>query len=201
MSKGPSLWAIGIASTGVVLVWSGINDPEGGPVQVFKDLLAGKKPTPGTPVSSGAFAPQLPTGTWSQGGGGGDVVAAAKKHLGAPYQFAGVGAGKNGGIDCSGLVLVAFKDARGITLPHDATSQTRRGTKIPRDQVQAGDLVAWGSAFRYPHIAIAVDQTNCIGAWTYGVPCSIKPIMIKAVPGYGYPDIFRILDAPVRKPA
>lgn len=195
MSKGPSLWAVGLASIGVILVWSGINDPQGGPVQVFKDLLSGKKPTPGAQTASGAFS-KYPTGVWNQGGGGGDIVDNAKQYLGAPYRLGGT---TKQGIDCSGLVLVAFRDARGITLPHDATSQTRRGIKIPREQVQGGDLVAWGSPARYPHIAIAVDQKNCIGAWTYGVPCSIKPILISAVPGYGLPDIFRIIEAPKPK--
>lgn len=208
MSTGPSLWAVGIAAVGVTLIWSGINDPKGGPVQVFEDLLSGKKPTPGEQKKSGFFSPGGEvggSGVWSQGGGGGDVVSEAMKYLGDPYRWGGTGGtnpdGSKKGIDCSGLVLVAFRDARGIKLPHDATSQTMRGVKIPSlEEVQPGDLIAWGTPARYPHIAIAVDQQNCIGAWHYGAPCSIKPIRIKAVPGYGLPTAFRITETPKKAP-
>lgn len=195
MGTGPSLWGVGLASTGIILVWSGINDPSGGPVQVFRDLLSGKQPVPG--VQKKTSTSPGDTGTWIEGGNGSDVIAEAKKFLGAPYRFGGT---TMAGIDCSGLIMVAFKNARGITLPHDATSQTRRGTKLSSlDLVQGGDLIAWGTPARYPHIALAVDQNNCIGAWTYSVPCSIKPIRISAVPGYGMPTAFRITEAPATK--
>lgn len=189
MSKGPSLWTVAAASTGIILVWAGINDPQGGPVGVLRDLLAGKNPTPGTQKVKSAIHPSSYSTSPGGTSGGGDVVSVAMQYLGVKYSLGG--ASKNG-IDCSGLVMVAFKQARGISLPHDASSQARAGSRIDRSQCQAGDLVAWGTPARYPHIAIATDNSNCIGAWTYGVPCSIKPIDIKAVPGYGLPTIFRI---------
>jgi cell wall-associated NlpC family hydrolase len=114
------------------------------------------------------------------------VVGVARSYLGTPYRWGGA---NHDGIDCSGLVLVAYRDARGITLPHDATGQTRRGKAIPRGSVMPGDLVAYGTPARYPHIAIAVDGSTMIHAPTWGRTVEYGKIDMKLDGG---PTIFRI---------
>lgn len=208
---GLNLAGLGLIATGGVLLWSGVNDPEGGPLAVVRDLLKGKMPTAGVQLVTGAWAGAVAGGVQaggdfldnggasgggnnSQGGAGvgsmGRVVDVARGYLGAPYAWGG---STRKGIDCSGLVLVAYRDGAGIKLPHRATAQAARGRRVPRDQARAGDLVAWGVPGNYPHIALAVDNTQCIGAWTYGVPCRYGKIDQKAVPGFGFPDIVRIV--------
>lgn len=200
------LWPIGLATVGGVLVWTGINDPPGGPLQVARDLIAGKKPTPGTPTKvlpaaggGGSSAP-APSGSLPGVGVGGVIVdtstGAAKgqaianlalTYKGSRYVLGGT---SKSGIDCSGLVLVCYRQVAGIKMAHDATSQTRKGKIIPRSQCRAGDLVAWGSPVRYPHIAIAISNSQCMGAWTYGVPAGVDKIDLRMF--NGGPTIFRV---------
>jgi cell wall-associated NlpC family hydrolase len=186
-ATGLNLAGLGLASAGGILLWSAVNDPAGGPIAVVGALLKGTTPTPGTKTVTAS------TGTQSFGSapsGAGGIVGVAQTYLGTPYSLGGA---SHSGIDCSGLVLVAYRDGAGITLPHKATAQAARGRAIPRDQVAPGDLVAWGVPGNYPHIAIATDATMCIGAWTWGVPCRYDVIDQKAVPGFGFPDIIRVM--------
>lgn len=205
---GVSLAAVGLIAGGMVLAYSAVNDPVGGPIGVLRDIAAGRTPTPGVqtitkpvgPVGSvEGFGPATGGGSGSGGfigpvqpgsGTRAKVIEVARQYMGVPYVWGGA---SKKGVDCSGLVLVAYRDGAGIKLPHRATLQAARGTRIPRDQVRPADLVAWGVPGNYPHIALAVDQENCIVASTFGTRVSIKKIDVKAVPGYGYPSIIKIL--------
>lgn len=197
---GLNLAGLGLVAAGGVLLYSAVNDPVGGPVGVVRDLLRGRTPTPGVRlVTDGttvkAMGPVAGAGGTAVGGAvnGANmakVLEVARSYLGTPYILGGA---SRKGIDCSGLVLVAYRDGAGIALPHKATLQAARGRKVPRDQARPGDLVAWGVPGNYPHIALVVDGKQCIGAWTYGVPCKYGPIDQKAVPGFGYPDIIRLV--------
>lgn len=200
MPLGP----VALLAGGAVLTYAAIEDPAGGPLQVVRDLLAGKTPTPGgtiqilTTIPHGAGntpgteqGPGGEAGGALAGGGRGAAVAAeAMKWLNVPYLFGGA---TRKGIDCSGLVMVAYKAALGINLPHFATAIGRYGHAVPRAQAAAGDVVLWGTPANYPHCAIAINNTQCIAAWTYGVGVKIKNIDIKAVAGYGYPVIHRLV--------
>jgi cell wall-associated NlpC family hydrolase len=44
------------------------------------------------------------------------------------------------GFDCSGLVAYAYAQV-GVSLPHNAAAQYGHGVAVPRDQLQAGDIV------------------------------------------------------------
>jgi len=67
-----------------------------------------------------------------------DPVQAARALLGAPYRWGGMTAR---GIDCSGLVHMAFR-ATGRLVPRDADQQEDAGT--PVDEPRPGDLVTYG---------------------------------------------------------
>jgi cell wall-associated NlpC family hydrolase len=194
---GLNLAGIGMIAAGGVLAYSGVNDPVGGPIGVLRDLLTGKTPTPGvrvvTPGTAVGSAVGAAIGGAASGinaGTGARIVDVARGYLGVRYSLGGA---SNSGMDCSGLVMVAYRDGAGIVLPHKATLQAARGRLVSRDQVQAGDLVAWGVPGNYPHIALAVNTSTCIAAWTWGVPVKYGPIDQKAVPGFGLPDILRVL--------
>ncbi len=65
-----------------------------------------------------------------------DVLEIARSWIGVPYVWGGLTAH---GIDCSGLVHLAFRRA-GQTLPRDASDQARATTAVPAGQERAGDL-------------------------------------------------------------
>lgn len=189
---GLSLPGLVLMAGGLVLSYAGLNDPVGGPVGVVKDVLSGKTPTPGIqtitpPVntgSSGGSASAAPPGSR------GSILDVARSYLGVRYALGGM---SRTGIDCSGLVLVAYRDGAGVKLPHRATLQAARGRRIDRSQVQPGDLVAWGVPGNYPHIALAIDPDQVIVAPHTGTVVQYQKLWDKKVPGFGYPDIIRIL--------
>lgn len=185
---------------GAVLAYSGVNDPVGGPLGVVRDILSGRTPTPGIQTVTKAAAiggaakaggivgdtdPNVPTGVRQK------VINVARQYLGTPYRFGGASIN---GIDCSGLVLVAYRDGAGIKLPHLATAQAARGRRIPREQAQPADLAAWGVPGNYPHIALIVTANTCIVAPTWGKKVQYQEWWESKVPGFGMPDVIRILD-------
>ena len=72
------------------------------------------------------------------------ILALAQCELGTPYVWGGESHAE-GGFDCSGLVLHAYREA-GIELPRVSRDQARVGEAVPSlDQAIPGDLVAFGS--------------------------------------------------------
>jgi gamma-D-glutamyl-L-lysine dipeptidyl-peptidase len=78
-----------------------------------------------------------------------DPVAAARAFLGSPYEWGGLTAA---GIDCSGLVHIAYR-ATGRLVPRDAWQQETAGEAVFPGEERFGDLVAYGSTERADHIA------------------------------------------------
>ncbi|MFZ2970749.1 MAG: NlpC/P60 family protein, partial [Minisyncoccia bacterium] len=66
------------------------------------------------------------------------VVKEAEKFLGTKYVFGGK---SMSGIDCSGLVQVAYKNALNIILPKHSWDQKRFGKVVELKEVKTGDLV------------------------------------------------------------
>jgi cell wall-associated NlpC family hydrolase len=196
---GLSLGGLAFLGAGLVLTYSGLNDPVGGPFGAVRDILSGKTPTPQLPTVT-ATTPSVATdagttiagavGTIAAAGSRASIMGVAKSYIGTPYRLGGA---SRKGIDCSGLVLVAYRDGAKIKLPHKATLQMARGKRITRAQIQAGDLVGWGVPGNYPHIALAVDQNTVLVAPTWGKKVMYQTLWQKKVPGFGYPDIVRIL--------
>ena len=79
----------------------------------------------------------------------GDPVQQAREYLGAPYEWGGM---TGRGIDCSGLVHMAFRGA-GRLIPRDADQQEAAGAPVPAADLRPGDLVTYGGPDRADHIA------------------------------------------------
>lgn len=76
--------------------------------------------------------PNIPTNTL-----GGQAVALAYRFLGVPYVWAGA---SPAGFDCSGLTMYVYAEL-GIKLGHYTGFQYYEGRRVPRDQLEPGDLV------------------------------------------------------------
>jgi len=80
---------------------------------------------------------------------GSSPVELARSYLGAPYEWGGLTAA---GIDCSGLVHIAHREA-GILVPRDSWQQEAAGKRVPPGAEQPGDLVTYGDSRRADHVA------------------------------------------------
>ncbi|WP_264796183.1 C40 family peptidase [Arthrobacter mangrovi] len=77
------------------------------------------------------------------------------------YQWAGNGPW---GFDCSGLTQQAF-GAAGQWIPRTATAQYAQAPhKVPLSQLQAGDLVFWGTEGNFWHVAIYLGDGQVVHA-------------------------------------
>jgi cell wall-associated NlpC family hydrolase len=102
------------------------------------------------------------------------VVPIALQYLGIPYVWGG--ASPSQGFDCSGLVMYVYAQV-GVSLPHHAASQWNYGTYVPRDQLEAGDLVFFnglshngiyiggGQFVHAPHSGDVVKISSIYDSW------------------------------------
>ena len=70
---------------------------------------------------------------------GGDPLAEARRYLGSPYEWGGM---TERGIDCSGLVHMAFRRC-GLLVPRDADEQEEAGQEVAETDLRPGDLVCY----------------------------------------------------------
>ena len=77
----------------------------------------------------------------------------AKSWVGTPYIYGG---SSRSGIDCSGYVMLLYKELYGISLPHNASQMFNdsRGSSVSRGNLQEGDLVFFGSFWKIDHVGI-----------------------------------------------
>ena len=82
---------------------------------------------------------------------------------GTPYRLGGM---QKDGIDCSGFVHVAFRDAFGINLPRSTEALAQEGNKINKNQLKVGDLVFFKTGRKQNHVGIYVGNKHFIHAST-----------------------------------
>ena len=92
---------------------------------------------------------------------GEQIAARAAQQLGAPYRFGG---SDPEGFDCSGLVSFVHGDL-GIRVPRTAAAQSAAAISVPRDQLNAGDLVFFRSrGGEIDHVAIYAGDGELLHA-------------------------------------
>ncbi|WP_282166983.1 C40 family peptidase [Shewanella japonica] len=70
---------------------------------------------------------------------------------GTPYRLGGL---TKKGLDCSGLVYVAYQDLVGPSIPRTVEGQTSLGTRIAKSDLQSGDLVFFKTTGRGRHVGV-----------------------------------------------
>lgn len=95
-----------------------------------------------------------------------DVIDAACEWLGVPYRYGG---NSRSGVDCSGLVCMAFERGAGVTLPRTSIEQANYCKKISRAKAKPGDLVFFVSkkgGKRINHVAIYLGENRVVHSTT-----------------------------------
>lgn len=151
--------ALGVASAGALFVYAGLRGES--PLAALRGVLTGSPPPvpAGKPVTLEApsYAPTAAGGDVVGSGSLPQLAQAATKYLGVPYRWGGTDPAR--GLDCSGLVVVSFRDI-GITgVPRTSAGQMSWSKVRKVSDPGAGDLVWWPG-----HIGIMVSATRMINA-------------------------------------
>lgn len=118
---------------------------------------AAPAPAPAAPAPAPAPAPATGSGTYEA------AITVALGKVGAPYFYQWGGTGPYG-FDCSGLVQNAFA-AAGKYLPRTASQQYAAApVHVPISQARRGDLLVWGSAPNFYHVAIYLGNGQVVQA-------------------------------------
>ncbi|WP_457965333.1 C40 family peptidase [Arthrobacter sp. D1-29] len=120
-------------------------------------------PAPAVPAAPAPVVPAPVAPAPSPGGSNETAISVAMTKVGAPYFYQWGGTGPYG-FDCSGLVQTAFS-AAGKYLPRTAAQQYASApVHVPISQAQRGDLLVWGSAPNFYHVAIYLGNGQVVQA-------------------------------------
>ena len=90
-----------------------------------------------------------------------NIVSAAKKYLGTPYVWGGESMDE-GGMDCSGFVYNALRDAGHNVGRTTAQGYRNGGTAVGKSEMQVGDLIFYGKNNNASHIGIYIGNGQII---------------------------------------
>ncbi len=113
--------------------------------------ISGNGITPTSFTSSGGNLPQSDS----------NIVNAAKNYIGTPYVWGGESMSE-GGMDCSGFVYNALKDAGYNVGRTTAQGYRSYGTSVSKSDMQPGDLVFFGKDGKASHIGIYIGNGQMI---------------------------------------
>lgn len=189
--------AVGMATAGAFLLYIGIN---GVSIRDGLKAVSGGK-LPARKTSSGDALTKAEISLSNQGlpGDGGsahvgagphpELADAALKFKGVPYRWGGM---SRKGMDCSGLFVLAFEGAYGVTPPRTTYMQVawKQLKRIDRQDVGAGDLLFWPRVGPPSHVGIATSNTEVVHAAKPGTVVSVVPIS-RAFTGGQQPQCYR----------
>lgn len=170
---------VAIAAAGAFLVYVGIRDV---PVlQGLREITSGHLPegktgsaeaTAVTAARARLDASARPSGgptTAPAAASHGGLAAAALRYRGVPYRWGGE---SPTGLDCSGLVQLAFRDI-GIKAPRTTYTQQPWSAlrTIPADQARRDDLVFWPG-----HVAIMIGPGQVVHAPRPGTVVRVESV-------------------------
>ncbi len=138
-------------------------------------------PAPAPPAPKPEPAPQPPP---SPSSGARAALDWARTQLGKPYVW---GAAGPNGYDCSGLTQTAFARA-GISLPRTTKAQYAATSRVPVDQLRAGDLIFYSTnnaASGIYHVAIYAGDGMRLHAPSPGKNVELVPMYWPNVLPYG----------------
>lgn len=90
------------------------------------------------------------------------VIDAACAWIGVPYKYGG---NTPSGVDCSGLVCMAFETGAGIKLPRTSSEQADFCRKVSRNKAKPGDLVFFVNTKggrRINHVALYLGENRVV---------------------------------------
>lgn len=90
------------------------------------------------------------------------IVNLAKNQVGKNYVWGATGPDT---FDCSGLVQYVYAKA-GVNLPRTTYDQVKVGQTVGLSQLQAGDLLFWGSQTAPYHVALYIGNNQYVNAAT-----------------------------------
>ncbi len=96
-----------------------------------------------------------------------DPVAVAEQFLGTPYLWGG---NSGSGIDCSGLVWIAFAMCGKVLMPDSDLQMAHDGVLIEGGSIKRGDLWFWKD-----HVAMVVDADHLIHATAHYMAVVFEP--------------------------
>lgn len=105
----------------------------------------------------------------------GKAIEFALAQVGDRYVW---GASGPDGWDCSGLTMMAWRQA-GVSLPHSSAQQYAVGRKVPRSQLEPGDLVFYYRPIS--HVAIYLGNGQIVDA-----PNSRKRVRVQSIDNMPY---------------
>ncbi|MFP4365060.1 MAG: C40 family peptidase [Spirochaetia bacterium] len=117
-----------------------------------------------------------------------EFIDAAEVYLGTPYVFGGA---DTAGVDCSGLVYGAARDAFGVQLPRGVTDLWNSIPHISRNQLLPGDLVFFDTVSTLSHVGIYVGNDDVMHAASAGPRVGViisslnEPYYAQRIHGFG----------------
>lgn len=114
--------------------------------------------TTDTYIASGDTVQTTPTSATATGN---TIADAAQKYIGTPYVWGGESMSE-GGMDCSGFVYNALKDAGYDVGRTTAQGYRSYGTSIGKADMQPGDLIFYGKNGEASHIGIYIGNGKMV---------------------------------------
>ncbi|MFQ6372821.1 NlpC/P60 family protein [Shewanella sp. YIC-542] len=91
------------------------------------------------------------------------LQAIGQEWQGVPYRLGGM---NKKGIDCSAFVSMTYQRLTSLMLPRTVAAQQQLGVKVPKHQMQVGDLLFFKTGWRSRHVGIYLGNHEFLHAST-----------------------------------